>query len=319
MTIRRTTSRRASTRSQRTSGSTTSGQRQRRKWTSAATMLPLALGLAGNVSTPLPTPTPTAVTSTSPEANSEENPKGSGFDQVCSAPFFPTETPTDMDNSSCTVSGNGGAETTQNQAKNNFCASGDISTPTLTTLAELVALQAKVQQNPSINFGNNHNHPITNNPGPAKARGPLQELGEGALVQLLGYVKIARQEGAESVNCGSNVPNAAEYHDIHISIVLSPADAECSGVVVEMTPHHRPQSWTPELVNEVAAAGLLVRVTGQRMFDSSHTPCQNGAAIRSDPARISLWEIHPIYKFEVCPQGNCSGGGWVKLEDWTKS
>jgi hypothetical protein len=219
------------------------------------------------------------------------------------------------------VSGNGGAEAWQNEAKNNFCASGPaggIATPTTTSIPELVAMQAKVQQIPDINFGNPRTHPLTSKAGPIQDRAALIALGEGSLVQLMGYVKIARQEGAESVNCGSNVPNEDAYHDIHISIVLSSADQECSGVVVEMTPHHRPEAWTAQLVNEVAAAGLLVRVTGQWMFDSSHTPCVNGSPIKGDPERLSLWEVHPIYKFEVCPQGNCTSGGWVPLEAWTK-
>jgi hypothetical protein len=227
-----------------------------------------------------------------------------------------------MDGTSCSVSGNGGAETWQNDAKNNFCATGsdaNPASPTSTSIPELMALQTKVQQIPNINFGNPRQHPLTNKAGPVQNRAPLVALGEGSLVQLQGYVKIARQEGAESVNCGSNVPNDSAYHDIHISIVLSSADNECSGVVVEMTPHHRPDAWTAPLVNEVAAAGLLVRVTGQRMFDSSHTPCMNGSPVKGDPARISLWEIHPIYQFEVCPQGNCTSGGWVPLEAWNNS
>jgi hypothetical protein len=306
MTTRRSTTTRGASRS--ASAAPTPAQTRRRKLASAATMLPLALGLAGNAVSPARAPAPVISVSTA----------GASFAQTCSAPLFPTDTPTAMDSTSCSVSGNGGAETWQNEAKNNFCPSGDPSSPTLTSIPELVALQNKAQQIPNINFGNPSSHPLTSKAGPVQNRAPLVALGEGSLVQLLGYVKIARQEGAESVNCGSNVPDAPAYHDIHISIVLSPADQECSGVVVEMTPHHRPEEWTAELANEVAAAGLLVRVTGQRMFDSSHTPCQNGSPIRGDPARISLWEIHPIYKFEVCPQGNCTSGGWVPLEAWTK-
>ncbi len=309
MTTRRSTNTRDAARSPRSgSAAPTPAQTRRRKLASAATMLPLALGLAGNAVSPARAPAPAISASA----------EGGGFAQTCSTPFFPTDTPTAMDSTSCSVSGNGGAETWQNEAKNNFCPSGDPSSPTLTSIPELVALQTRAQQIPNINFGNTSSHPLTSKAGPVQNRAPLVALGEGDLVQLLGYVKIARQEGAESVNCGSNVPNAPAYHDIHISIVLSPADQECSGVVVEMTPHHRPDEWTAELANEVAAAGLLVRVTGQRMFDSSHTPCQNGSAIRGDPARISLWEIHPIYKFEVCPQGNCTSGGWVPLQAWTK-
>ena len=312
------TSRRSTTTTSRSHRATTSApttaQSRRRKLASAATMLPLALGLAGNVSTPAASPTPPAAVESATEAPGIET----GFAQTCSAPFFPTDTATVMDQTSCGVAGKGGAETWQNEAKNNFCASGDANNPALTSIPELIALQTKAQQIPNINFGNPRSHPLASSPGPVQNRASLQALGEGSLVQLIGYVRTARQEGAESVNCGTNVPNAAAYHDIHISIVLSPADAECSGVVVEMVPHHRPAAWTPQLVNQVAAANLLVRVTGQRMFDSSHTPCQNGSAISGDPARISLWEVHPIYRFEVCPQGNCANGGWVPLEVWTK-
>ncbi|HEV3307283.1 MAG TPA: hypothetical protein VGZ91_12670 [Candidatus Sulfotelmatobacter sp.] len=311
MTTRRSTTP-SSGRSHRTTATTpSSGQTRRKKIVSAATMLPLALGLAGNAGTPAKVPTP------APTAQVESVSEG-GFSQKCSSPLFPTDTATDMDKTSCSVDGKGGAETWQNEAKNNFCPSGDPNSPILTSIPELVALQTKAQETPNINFGNPRSHPLTSKAGPVQDRAPLVALGEGSLVQLVGYVKIARQEGAESVNCGANVPNAPAYHDIHISIVLSPADQECSGVVVEMTPHHRPEAWTPQLVNEVAAAGLLVRVTGQRMFDSSHTPCQNGSPISGDPSRISLWEVHPIYKFEVCSQGNCSSGGWVPLEAWTK-
>jgi hypothetical protein len=244
-----------------------------------------------------------------------------GFAQVCTNPNFPVDTTSPIDETSCSVAGNGGAETWQNEAKNNFCAAGASSpaVPALTNVAELVALQGKVQQIPGINFGNTRNHPLTTKAGPIQKRAPLVALGEGELVQLIGFVKVARQEGKESVNCGSNVPDQNDYHDIHVSIVLHPVDPECSGVVVEMTPHHRPTAWSAQHVNEVAAAQLLVRVTGQRMFDSSHTPCINGSPISGDPARISLWEVHPIYTFEVCPRGNCTDGGWVPLEAWTKS
>jgi hypothetical protein len=70
-------------------------------------------------------------------------------------------------------------------------------------------------------------------------------------------------------------------------------------------------------VEAVATAHLPVRVTGQLFFDSSHTPCVNEVPVRGDPSRASVWEIHPIYKFEVCTEGACdSGNGWVPLEQW---
>ncbi len=234
------------------------------------------------------------------------------FEPTCSQPNYPSATATPID-SKCGPEGKGGAEATQNQAKNNFCASG--AKPI--TIADMTTLQKKVQSDKSIPFGNQDEHPLTSTHGPATDRSPLATLGEGNEVVLTGFAKIARQEGAESVNCGTNVPAVDVYHDIHISIVTAPGKAECSGVVVEMIPHHRPASWTADAVNAVAKAQRPVRVTGQLMFDSSHSPCTSGKPVKGDPARISLWEVHPIYKFEVCQQGNCtSESGWVPLENW---
>ncbi len=132
------------------------------------------------------------------------------------------------------------------------------------------------------------------------------------------FVLIARQEGGESVNCGKNVLDAALFHDIHISLVSSlDVTDECSSVVAEMSPHHRPDSWNHANVEKVAREKLPVRVTGQLYFDSSHFPCSGGqGAGEGNPKRIALWEIHPIYKFEVCT-GDCDGAGqWVPLDKW---
>jgi len=272
---------------------------------------PLALALSMNVTPQITVRSPQSETTPSAQTGIE------GFAQSCSNPHFPTDVPTAMDTTSCGISGNGGAETWQNEAKNNFCAPDP---PKPITIPEMVGLQLKVQQDQNIPFGNNRNHPLTSKSGPLKDRAPLVALGEGSQVSLQGYVRIARQEGAESVNCGAHVPDDPVYHDIHISIVQNGSDEECSGVVVEMTPHHRPAEWNEATVQAVAKAGLLVRVTGQLMFDSSHTPCVNGTSIKGDPARASLWEIHPISRFDVCPQGPCtSEGGWVPLEAWKKS
>lgn len=239
---------------------------------------------------------------------------GRAQSQSCPHPQYPSPSPAPIDSTSCGSAGSGGAETTQNEAKNNFCASGSARPM---TISQMVALQEQVQKDKTIPFGNPDKHPLTTTHGPATDRAALVALGEGSEVVLNGFVKIARQEGAESVNCGKNVPNQPEYHDIHISIVESSSQKECSGVVVEMVPHHRPTSWSSDLVNQVASAKLPVRITGQLMFDSSHTPCVKGRAVSGDPARASLWEVHPIYNFEVCTQSDCSSGsGWVSLEAW---
>jgi hypothetical protein len=241
------------------------------------------------------------------------------FPTVCPAPnagklpLFPSATATGID-ALCGLGGTPGPESSQNEAKNNFCALGAAGP---ITIQQMVNLQTSVQANKAISFGNSDKHPLSAQPGPMTNRAPLQALGEGKPVVLQGFVFAAAQEGEESVNCGKAVPNAAVDHDIHISIVDSASNTnECSGIVAEMIPHHRPTAWTPSALTAVAKAHLMVRVTGQLMFDSSHTPCVAGAAIAGDPKRASLWEVHPIYRFEVCPSGKCATTGWVDLANW---
>jgi hypothetical protein len=246
------------------------------------------------------------------------------FTPSCDTPLFPGQAVA-IDNR-CGIQGAGGKEADQNQVKNNFCATGTLVE---VTIDQLTVLQTKVEQNARINFGDQGNRGPH---GPTTDRSPLKALGEGDLVQLKAFVLAAKQEQAESVNCGHEFDNESEknlFHDIHISLVATeklatPADKveeaanECQGVVAEMIPHHRPQEWTAANLNKVAAAHLLVRVTGQRFFDSSHVPCAVGKPVRSNPKRVSLWEIHPIYKFEVC-SANCDAEGtWLLLEEWVK-
>jgi hypothetical protein len=242
--------------------------------------------------------------------------RAQGLTESCENPSFPGDS-TAIDRK-CGLEGSGGKEADQNAVKNNFCAGAP---PNALTFTRLMELQSAVQQNSSINFGSH---------GPTTDRSPLQALGEGGLVQIQGYVVAAKQEGAESVNCGKKfdqLANKASYHDIHISLVetrelATPSDQqeeaadECKGIVVEMIPHHRPSSWTAANVNKVRSAHLPVRVTGQLFFDSSHVPCSGGAAVGSNPKRFSLWEIHPIYAFEVCTAGCEAEGTWVSLDQW---
>lgn len=241
------------------------------------------------------------------------------FKPACASPGYPTPAPAKSPkiDSQCGLAGAGtGPEGAQNSTKNNFCAKG---TPQTITIDDLKQLQAQVEKNPAINFGSANKG--TRKKGPTTNRAPLKKLGEGKLVTLKAFVLIARQEGGESVNCGKNVPNQPAFHDIHISLVSSKdVDDECSGVVAEMSPHHRPDSWTHANVDKVQTEKLPVRVTGQLYFDSSHFPCTNGqGAGEGNPKRISLWEIHPIYKFEVCT-ADCDGAGtWIPLDQWVKN
>ena len=57
---------------------------------------------------------------------------------------------------------------------------------------------------------------------------------------------------------------------------------------------------------------VLVRVTGLLMFDSEHF-------VGKRLVRVNDWEIHPVFKLEVCETGNnCklkSDDGWKSLDD----
>jgi hypothetical protein len=244
---------------------------------------------------------------------------GQAFVPGCANPMFPSPPPAKSlaIDATCTIQGSAGPETQQNAVKNNFCAMAPAQP---ITIDDMVALQQRVQSNKAINFGSDRDHPLSNSPGPTTDRTPLRALGEGSLRRLEGFIFMARQEGEEGVNCGKDVPQNPLFHDIHISIVAAEAEThgnECSAVVVEMTPHHRPDSWTASGVQRVAIKHRPVRVTGQLLFDSSHTPCQDGKEVPGDPRRSSLWEIHPIYGLDVCKADPCTTDtNWISLDQW---
>ncbi len=180
----------------------------------------------------------------------------------------------------------------QNTAKNNFCATGD---PAWVTRVSFRKLQAAAAQ-AGITFGSDSKLP--------EDRSALANIyktsegatiGEGSKVRLVAFVKDAHYSNVsngESVNCGET---GKEANDIHIVTVQDPADDECTSVTAEMSPHFRPDGWTPAALNALQAP---VRFTGQLFFDGSHRPCTAGHP--QNPKRIAIWEIHPVYAVDVC-------------------
>jgi len=57
---------------------------------------------------------------------------------------------------------------------------------------------------------------------PPADRSFLQKLGEGHIVIFEGFVFEARQEYAETVNCGAAQANVDASHDIHIALLDGP-------------------------------------------------------------------------------------------------
>jgi len=79
--------------------------------------------------------------------------------------------------------------------------------------------------------------------------------------------------------------------------------------------HFRPKAWRDTTIGDIERP---VRVTGLLFFDSPHLPCdEEGHAVSGNPARVSLWEIHPVYLFEVCKHPKLTGCRGDHDEDWT--
>ncbi len=97
-----------------------------------------------------------------------------------------------------------------------------------------------------------------------------------------------------------------------------------ASIIVEMTPHDRFQYenaiWTLE--NLQKAVGKQVKVVGQLLIDNEHNlPSQNcaTASTRNQKRtcwRASVWELHPVVTFQVCPNDSCAADStdWVELD-----
>jgi|SRR3974390_137134 len=223
----------------------------------------------------------------------------------------------------CPIGGSsspGSAEYKQNKVKNNFCASNSVKDITINQLADMQANTNQILRDRGQQDGE---PPTDRSIFGAQAVGSSHE---GDLVRLTGYVFEAHtadfEETGESVNCGwglnsksKNVaPNAtvAKIHnDIHIALVATKSDDECSSVTAEISPHMRPAKWTETTVGGLK--GKWVRVTGQLMYDGNHLVCAGGVAASGSPARQSKWEVHPVYKLEVCESGSCTDAQWKPL------
>src|SRR5437016_4272042 len=220
------------------------------------------------------------------------------FTPPCKLPFAAISKKQTID-SKCGLSGspkNTTALAAQDAAKDNFCATG---TPVVLTFDIYPALQAAAENA----LGGPKYEPPAN-------RAPLHDLysvdgkkiGEGTLVSLVAYVEAAHYsdvDDGESVNCDLK---GEQNNDIHIPLVAVAGADECTSVTAEVSPHYRPSVWTASNVNK---PGVLLRFTGQLLFDAEHKPCR-GTTVE-EPKRQSVWEIHPVYAIDVCVLSDASG------------
>jgi len=219
----------------------------------------------------------------------------------------------------------------QNQVKNNLCAAQPATT---VNINQLTTLQSDVATL-GIQFGSPETIPTPDQR--PKLRHPDVThgiaVGEASLVQFVGFVLDGHYSNVldgEEVNC--SIAGEA-MNDIHIAIAEAPDAPACDSVTAEIIPHFRPDSWLAlATLNGSNASTVLrnlrldraLRFTGQLMFDASHMPCTNGRPAREAPARVSSWEIHPVYQIDVCNAGKslseCAADApvWTPLDQWLK-
>lgn len=276
----------------------------------AATLLPLAIGLANTLAPPTPAPG-------SKKLAMETLSGGGALNLPCTLPFDSIRQFHPIDES-CGAGGSAtdDAQIAQNTAKNNFCATG----PAVSlTFDNFVQLQDAAQQ-AGISFGSAFQVP--------KDRSPLGSLlslpgsgtvGEGSVVRLAAYIIAAHYSNVSKGEGVNYKMGGQEDNDIHIVLGrASSNDDPCTSVTAEISPHFRPDIWAPDIISGLAARRF--RFTGQLFFDASHRPCVS--AQRSNPPRESLFEIHPVYAVDVCTLANpdqCdvdNQTNWKSLQDW---
>lgn len=234
-------------------------------------------------------------------------PAADKFHPGCDVPFTSIKTADLEVDKECSIDGgsNEAAKQMESKAKNNFCVT---DAPRPITYSMFTKLENKTTDAIRQDVKN----------GRDVLKNLVDGAGEGTLVQFVAFILDAHGSNikkGELVNCKIK---GEESNDIHIELVKSKnEDDACNSVTAEMSPHLRPESWSdlPTLV-----INRPVRVTGPLFFDGSHRPCSGDK--RPSPNRISVWEIHPVYQFEVCKNKSLSGckvnnnAVWIPLDKW---
>ena len=250
--------------------------------------------------------------------------RGQKIEPGCTLPFDAIKEEQDIDD---TCPSEGSAKTAkaraQNHAKNNFCAQGP---PVNVTYQTFVRLQAVAEQK-KIPFGAPNVYPDDRDDLKNLVTVGGKKIGEGTLVRIVTYIldahysndkKKKKGKSGESVNCYTP---GKEFNDIHIELVRSAdEDDSCKSLTAEISPHFRPEAWAVLDEEYPSLKRRPVRITGALFFDSVHAPCKGGN--RTSPARISLWEIHPVYAIDVCKNKTLaacaasSTSAWESLDKW---
>jgi hypothetical protein len=147
-------------------------------------------------------------------------------------------------------------------------------------------------------------------------RDKLTALGEGKKITVEAWALVARKGGGESCNCKLLSVADTDNHIVLVDpSVKSPtlAKNENQSETAEFTPRVRlnqPNLARAKLQPRITAGGnkLLVRITGQLMFDSEHS-------LGHHLKRHNNWEVHPVTGVMYCPKKKCTNDSdWKDLE-----
>jgi hypothetical protein len=127
----------------------------------------------------------------------------------------------------------------------------------------------------------------------------------------------SNKSGGETVNCNKGGTTRNDIH-IHLGPTKSKdPDNFCNAVVAEMIPHFRPDAFNAGdllLTNNIPSKAHPVRITGQLLYDGNHPiRCRPDTPANS---RASKWEIHPVYKVEVCKHRSLTTCDARKDSEW---
>jgi hypothetical protein len=216
------------------------------------------------------------------------------------------------------------AHALQNMAKNNFCATG---TPALVTFTSFKKLQHKLDQKAPVAKTWDRDHLPADRSVFLGIHTTSEgaTIGEGTVVRFAAWLMKVRKGSEESCNCGKTNHTAKDMIDMHV-VLISSSDREntpeCKSVTAEISPHFRPDQWDGDTL--LSANDHPLRFTGQLMYDAAHRPCSGSPATPASraPARVSSWEIHPVYAIDVCKKKSLSSckadndSVWTPLDQW---
>lgn len=146
---------------------------------------------------------------------------------------------------------------------------------------------------------------------PGTKRTLLKDWGEGTAVTYETFLLKVKNypSGAEACNCNLKLNENNDFHLVTGHKRTTPEDDSITG---EISPRFRPDGWTITKLRKLAKDKAYVQLTGYLMLDTQHVG-------KSEPARVTHWEIHPVTSFKVCTGSvaSCKAGeNWQDLSDF---